>query len=72
MVRARIAQIHGFSAHADRDELFRWLSSLRRAPKHLFVTHGEPSVAERFGALLREKTDWEISVPHCGAEVVLE
>lgn len=72
IVRARIAQIQGFSAHADRDELFRWLSGLKRAPKHLFVTHGEPLVAERFGDLLREKTGWEISVPHYGTEVVLE
>jgi len=72
IVRARIAQIHGFSAHADRDELFRWLSGLRRPPKHLFVTHGEPQVAERFANLVREKTNWEISVPHYGVEVVLE
>jgi metallo-beta-lactamase family protein len=70
-VRARIAQIHGFSAHADRDELFRWLSSLKRAPKHVFVTHGEAEVAESFGNFLREKTGWDISIPDYLAEARL-
>ena len=71
-IRARIAQIQGFSAHADRNELLRWLSGLRRAPKHVFITHGEPEVAEGFSRLLREKTGWDTSVPEYRAEVLLE
>jgi metallo-beta-lactamase family protein len=70
-VKARIAQINGFSAHADRDELFRWLSGLRRPPLHLFVTHGEPDVARYFADFLKEKTGWEISVPGYKDEVTL-
>jgi metallo-beta-lactamase family protein len=71
-VRSRVAQIQGFSAHADRDDLFRWLSALKRSPKHVFVTHGEPEVAKSFSALLREKTGWSVSVPEYKAEVVLD
>ena len=71
-VRARIAQIHGFSSHADRDELLRWLSGLIIAPKHLFVVHGEANVAEQFGEFLREKTGWKVSVPEYKAEALLE
>ena len=71
-IRARIAQIQGFSAHADRNELLRWLSGLTRAPKHVFITHGEPEVAEGFSRLLREKTGWDTSVPEYRAEVLLE
>lgn len=71
-VRARIAQIQGFSSHADRNELLRWLSGLIIAPKHLFVVHGEVNVAERFGEFLREKTGWKVSVPEYKAEVLLE
>jgi metallo-beta-lactamase family protein len=71
-VRARIAQIHGFSAHADRDELFRWLSGLKKAPKHVFVTHGESEVAKSFGNFLRKKTGWDISIPDYLAEAELE
>lgn len=71
-VRARIAQIQGFSAHADRDELFRWLSGLAGAPRRLFVTHGEPEVAQNFSMFLREKTGWNTSVPAYRAEATLD
>lgn len=71
-VRSRVVQIHGFSAHADRDDLLRWLSALKRSPKHVFVTHGEPEVAKGFSALLRGKTGWSVSVPEYKAEVVLD
>jgi len=72
MVNARIAQINGFSAHADRDELFRWLSGLKRPPLHLFVTHGEPDVAQYFADFVKQKTGWEISVPRYQDQVVLD
>jgi metallo-beta-lactamase family protein len=71
-VRARIAQIHGFSAHADRDELFKWISGLKKAPRHVFITHGEAKAAQSFGEFLRKKTGWEVSVPEYGAEAFLE
>jgi metallo-beta-lactamase family protein len=71
-VRARVAQINGFSAHADRDELFRWLSGLQRPPRHVFVTHGEPGPAMQFAGFLRERTGWEISVPSYREEAILE
>ena len=71
-VRARIAQIHGFSAHADRNELFNWISGLKRAPRHVFITHGEARAAQSFGEFLHEKTGWEISIPEYGTEVSLE
>jgi len=71
-VRARVVQIRGFSAHADRDGLLRWLSALKRAPRRVFVTHGEPDVARGFGALLSEKTGWAVSVPKYGEQVVLD
>jgi metallo-beta-lactamase family protein len=71
-VRARVAQIHGFSAHADKGELFRWLSGLKKSPRHLFVTHGEPDAAQSFAKFLREKKNWDISIPKYQDEVVLD
>lgn len=71
-VRARIAQIHGFSSHADRNELFRWLSELKKNPRRVFVVHGESEATQKFGAFLKEKTAWDISVPEYGAETFLE
>lgn len=71
-VRAKVTQIHGFSAHADRDELFRWLSSLQKAPKHLFVVHGEAEAAGKFADFLGQRTGWEISVPGYQDEIILD
>lgn len=70
-VQARIVQMSGFSAHADRDELFRWLSGLRRSPRQVFVTHGEPEAAQQFARFLGEKTGWKITLPGYKDEVVL-
>jgi metallo-beta-lactamase family protein len=71
-VRARVVQVNGFSAHADRDELFKWLSSLRKAPKRLFITHGELSSSQHFASFVRDKTGWEIVVPKYKDEFVLD
>jgi metallo-beta-lactamase family protein len=71
-VRARITQIQGFSAHADRDELLKWLSRLSAEPKLIFVTHGEARAADRFKAFLIEKTNYKVTVPTYGMKVRLE
>jgi metallo-beta-lactamase family protein len=49
-VRARIATINGFSAHADRDELLGWHA--RVAPKRTFLVHGEMDTMRAFAARL--------------------
>lgn len=65
-VKARIAQLHGFSGHADRDELLRWLGGFSKAPRRCFVTHGEETSALAFGDLVREKLGWTTTVPAFG------
>jgi len=70
-VNARIAQIHGFSAHADRDELMQWLSSLSKPPRKLFVVHGEAESAKHFAQYVREQTGWEVAVPAYQEEAIL-
>ncbi len=70
-VRARVSRIEGFSGHADRDELLRWAASLTRPPRRVFITHGEPEVAERFSATLAERKGWNAVVPSPGQSVEL-
>jgi len=41
-VRATVVTLDGFLAHADRDEILRWLAGCRRAPRQVYVVHGEP------------------------------
>ena len=71
-VRARIAQIHGFSAHADRNEILRRLSALKSSPKHIFVTHGESDAAHNFRDFLAGKTGWKVSVPAYEETAILD
>ena len=71
-VRARVVQINGFSAHADKDELFRWVSGIGKPPRYLFVTHGEADAAHHFANFLREKKGWQVSVPSYREEVILD
>jgi metallo-beta-lactamase family protein len=71
-VKAHIEQIHGFSAHADRNELLRWVSGLARSPRQVFVTHGEPDAARALADLLRAKKGWPISVPRYGDTSALD
>jgi metallo-beta-lactamase family protein len=70
-VRAHITRIEGLSAHADRDDLLKWISSLSANPKHVYITHGEESSAESFSAFLHEKTGYETSVPSYEETVTL-
>jgi metallo-beta-lactamase family protein len=71
-VKAKITQIHGFSAHADRGELLRWVSGLKAAPRSVFVTHGEPEAAKAFADLLKQEKGWSTSVPQYEDRVELD
>jgi len=71
-VRAHITRLEGLSAHADRDELLKWISRLSAHPKHVYITHGEESSAESFSSFLHEQTGYETSVPHYGDTVTLD
>ena len=71
-LRARIEKISGFSAHADRDELLRWITMLKKAPRRVFITHGELEAASAFKKFLTEKTGWNCTVPEYRQEIILD
>ncbi|MDH3982197.1 MAG: MBL fold metallo-hydrolase [Kiritimatiellaceae bacterium] len=71
-VNARIERISGFSAHADQNELFQWISSIKEPPRKVFVVHGEEDQAEAFGKFLSEKKGWNCVVPSYEQEMILD
>ncbi|MHB1132419.1 MAG: MBL fold metallo-hydrolase RNA specificity domain-containing protein [Chloroflexota bacterium] len=71
-VRARVARIDGLSAHADRDELLRWLSGLARAPRQIFVVHGEQRASTSFASYVHSKTGWQTHVPRYLEQVAID
>ena len=70
-VRARVAEIGGLSAHADRDELLRWLGGFRAAPRMTYLVHGEPEAANALAAAIQGRLGWNVSVATEGQQVDL-
>jgi metallo-beta-lactamase family protein len=69
-VKARVASIFGFSAHADEGEISRWLATFPSPPRQTFLVHGEPTAL----AASKERMDrlgWPAHVPHHLEEVAL-
>jgi len=69
-VRAGVAEITGFSAHADRNELLQWMSGIN--PRRVFIVHGEAKSAKEFGKFLRQERGWKVSVPMYRESVAIE
>lgn len=65
-VRCNVEKIGGFSAHADWEEVLRWLQYLPAPPRRTFVTHGELGSANAMAEHIRNKFGWEVAVPEYG------
>lgn len=61
-VRAKIKVLDGFSAHADRAEILRWLRTFKKAPKMTYIVHGEPPAAQALAAVIREQLQWKVEI----------
>ena len=71
LVRAEVASLDMLSAHADRDELLRWLGGFEAPPKSTFVTHGEPDASDALRHSIKERLGWAVRVPEHGERVEL-
>jgi len=70
-VRARVATLDGLSAHADRNELLRWLRGFERPPRMTYVVHGEPHAARSLADAVRAQLGWAVAVAEDDAVVPL-
>jgi metallo-beta-lactamase family protein len=70
-VKARIHTLGGFSAHADRDNLLDWMSTIRNNKLKVFVVHGEETAATSFAGSIRKRFGYETRVPRWGEVVDL-
>jgi metallo-beta-lactamase family protein len=68
-VRAQVSNLDMLSAHADADELLRWLRGFKEAPKMTFITHGEPVAADALRHRIEEELNWPCLVPDHGQRV---
>lgn len=65
-VRAEVRRITSLSAHADQEDIMKWLSGFTRPPKHTFIVHGEPQAQDALAAKIRAELGWEVSIPDQG------
>ncbi len=71
-VRARVEQLFGLSAHADRSGLLTWLGRLQRPVRQVFLTHGEPEAAQSLAEEIARRWGWPVEIPAYGQQVELE
>ena len=57
-----VQKVEGFSAHADRAELHRWLDAFADSPKMTFVVHGEIDAAVALHDYVKRK-GWNVRIP---------
>jgi metallo-beta-lactamase family protein len=62
-VNARVSRIDSMSAHADREEIIRWLSGLPGPPGRLCLVHGEPSPMDALKKLIADRLGWVAHTP---------
>lgn len=61
-VAARIERIDSMSAHADANEIMRWLSGFTRPPRGTFLVHGEPPALDALAARIRRELGWTVRI----------
>jgi metallo-beta-lactamase family protein len=69
-VRARIARIASFSAHADQKGLIGWLKAFSKKPEKVFLVHGEEDTIAGFSRQLRQE-GFETVIPKMDEPVSL-
>ena len=65
-INAQVANLQMLSAHADADELIRWAAGFTKAPRQVFVVHGEPQPADTLRSRLGREFGWQATVPRPG------
>jgi metallo-beta-lactamase family protein len=65
-MHAQIISLLGLSAHADANELMRWVRSGSTAPKAAFVVHGEPDGSAALAQRLTAEAGIRAIVPRLG------
>jgi metallo-beta-lactamase family protein len=70
-VAARIERIDSMSAHADSEEIQRWLGEFSRPPRMTYLVHGEPGPMDALKATIQARLHWNVHTPEHLEEVEL-
>lgn len=70
-VAARIARNDQMSAHADHDEILRWLRGFSRPPACTYLVHGELESMTVLRTSIERELGWTVATPAQGERVAL-
>lgn len=71
-VHASVKQIGSMSAHADSNEILRWLGGFRKPPQTTFIVHGEPGAMDALSAKIGSRLAWKTKMPEYGEMLELD
>ncbi|MDP4236809.1 MAG: MBL fold metallo-hydrolase, partial [Bacteroidota bacterium] len=71
-VKATIKTLNSYSGHADQGEIMEWLKTMPKAPKKIFLTHGEDKARLGLKAKIESDLNWNVEMPHLGWSFDLE
>lgn len=70
-IRASVHNLPMLSAHADADEILRWLGGFRRPPRATFIVHGEPAASSALQQRITTELGWPCHAPQPMERVAL-
>lgn len=62
-IQAEVAELPMLSAHADSNELMRWLAGFKQVPSRVFIVHGEAAPSEALRERIGRELGWKATVP---------
>ncbi|MEO8520330.1 MAG: MBL fold metallo-hydrolase [Acidobacteriota bacterium] len=71
-VHASVELIESMSAHADANEIMRWLGGFTHAPRNTFIVHGEPAAMETLSARIGSTLAWKTTMPEHRQTIALD
>ncbi len=71
-VHAAVEIIESMSAHADANEILRWLGGFARPPRTTFVVHGEPDAMTALSGRIETTLGWKTTMPEHQQTIALD
>ena len=70
-VKAKIYNMTGFSAHADKEQMMTMFKNMQQKPSAFFIVHGEYDSASAFAETLRNTLGTATVIPNYGDSIII-
>ncbi|MBP8275103.1 MAG: MBL fold metallo-hydrolase [Acidobacteria bacterium] len=70
-IKAHVESFDSMSAHADANEIMRWLGHFTKAPQLTCLVHGEPGPMDTLKARIERELGWTVKTPNQGERISL-